>query len=221
MLNHHLQKQILNKLITAPTARYAELKPADIESNVFTYHLHQLIRDGLVEKCQDGSYCLTSSGKAAGITSKLSSSQLEQQAHAILLLLAIDDTKGWLLRKRIVHPLYGRTGFIHGEPRHDEPVTETAVRRFKQKTGLSASFTVSGSGYIRIYKQEELESFTQFTLLKAESITGTLLDKDTTGVNEWHKNPDLSDDSYIPSMKDLVALHGKDELFFADLTYHI
>ncbi len=166
MLEHHLQKDILDTLVKCPSARYADLKPASVEGNIFTYHLQLLVKQGIVLKGEDGRYCLTAQGKALGINNKLKPRDLLQQAHSVLLLMVRNANGDWLLRKRLVHPMYGKVGFIHGEPRVYENITWTADDILLAKTGLSADFSIAGSGYIRIFQSEELESFTHFTLLR-------------------------------------------------------
>lgn len=221
MIEHHLQKDILNHLVTVPSARFAELKPKDVEGNIFTYHLHELIKHKYVAKLEDGSYCLTSLGKAAGINNKLSGDALLQQAHSILLLMVRDERGRWLLRKRLVHPMHGKIGFIHAEPVVDESVAATGARVLALKSGLIAEFTVAGSGYIRITQNEDVESFTHFTLLGATGAEGELITADATGENAWHSNPDFSDGSFIPSMEDIATHAASGELFFTEFEYHL
>lgn len=222
MLVHHIQKHILERLVHSTSTRYADLRPANVDGNVFTYHLQQLIKAGPIEKTDDGLYCLTSAGKAEGISSKLTPIERQQQAHAVLLI-AIRDAEGrWLLRKRTVHPMFGRTGFVHGEPKAGEPVIVTAQKRLLHKTGLSAELTIAGSGFITIFQRDDLESYSQFTLLTGTVTAGDLLQKDETGENNWQKDPDFTSDAFVPSMPDLVhALNefGESKTFFKELTY--
>jgi ribosomal protein S19E (S16A) len=76
MLDHHLQKQILKDLVIRDGARFAELKPAHVDGNIFTYHLQQLVKMHYVEKTDEGRYQLTASGKRLGISSDLSAQQM-------------------------------------------------------------------------------------------------------------------------------------------------
>lgn len=219
MLEHHLQKQILAQLVICESARFAELKPANVDGNIFTYHLRQLIKQKYVEKCDDGSYCLTSSGKALGINSQLSPQAFLEQAHSILLLVVRDGSK-WLIRKRLAQPEYGKLGFIHGEPVLGELIATTASRVFKTKAGLEATFSPRGSGYIRIFKDNLMESFTHFTLLEAGAVSGSLIAKSGNGENTWVTEPDFAAPDMIPSMADIVnALEQNHGHIFLELSY--
>jgi hypothetical protein len=99
---------------------------------------------------------------------------------------------------------------------------ETAQRILREKTGLSAEFTLSGAGYIRIFKDNELESFTHFTLLRANAISYDIVQEDHSGENMWIKDPDFGSKEMIPSMLDLAhMLENHREMFLVDLRYEI
>ena len=216
---HHLQKEIINRLVHAEHLRFSELKPTSVDGNVFTYHLHQLLKGMLVVKRDDGSYELTGKGKALGITNTLSKDQLLSQAHSILLL-AVKSGDEWLLRRRLVQPIYGKWGFIHGEPVAGELTAQTASAILERRTGLKTSFTPKGTGYIRLFNGSELESFTHFTLFETTVLKRSIIESDTSGENRWFKQADILDSSVmISSMADLMAAMSEDEFFFRDLSY--
>ena len=222
MLEHHLQKEILFKLVTSPSARFAELKPAGVDGNIFTYHLQQLIKQKYVVKEKNGTYGLTSLGKAVGINILLSPKELLEQAHSVFFIIVRDKDGRWLLRKRLAHPMYGKIGFVHGEPNAHESLSVSAKKALKERTGLTATFTPMGSGYIRIFNGEDLESFTHFTLLRAHDLTGTLVKIKGNGENIWLDKPDFKSEEMIPSMSDLgqVIEDGASKIF-VELEYQV
>jgi hypothetical protein len=223
VITHHLQKQILHHLVTVECASFSELKPEDIEGNIFTYHLQQLIKQKNVEKRVDGSYCLTPDGKAVGINIKLSAREALQQAHSVLFM-ALKTENGWLVRKRLAHPMFGKVGFVHGEPIADEDIAVTAQRVFRDKTGLTARFVVAGSGYVRLFKDESLESFTHFTLLLARTAEGELLmhsAKHVNGENFWLERIEDTTEDLIPGMQHLAEQLTTENLFFSQLEFHL
>lgn len=229
MLEHHIQKEILQRLVLGHS-RFSELNPSGLDSNLYNYHLHQLIAHDYVEKSADKNYLLTEKGKAEGIHLKLNEKERLAQAHTILLLLVRDKTGRYLLRRRSAHPMFGKVGFIHGEPKADELLIDTAKRVFDRRTGMDADFKVSGSGFIRIFIADRLESFTSFTLLTAV-LHDTALKRtdDETGTNFWTEtpDPDFSDPDMLPSMADIVgavpAHHDNQQknVFFLDRCYFL
>jgi len=58
---HQLQRHILSRLINLGSGRYRDLKPKEVDGNLFTYHLKQLLDARLVEKSAN-IYKLTASG---------------------------------------------------------------------------------------------------------------------------------------------------------------
>lgn len=222
MVEHHIQRDILYKLVTSPTARFAELKPKDIDGNIFTYHLRQLIKNKYVEKSEDGSYHLTSLGKNIGINIRLKSKELLEQAHSIFLLIIRNEKGEWLLRKRLAHPMYGKYGFVHGEPEARKSIYEAANDALGQRTGLSAEFKPIGHGYITFLLDDEVESFTHCTFLEAYNLSGELIPVTGNGENTWLPEPDFASEDMIPSMTDIVeALRKKDDCFYVELSYQL
>jgi len=222
VIEHHLQKKILHTLVLHERARFADLKPHDMDSNMFTYHLQQLMKQQYVAKDEDGWYELTPSGKAEGVNITLPATTKWQQAHAILLLAVRDQSGAWLLRRRLAQPTYGLSGFIHGEPVASEAATETAAAILERRTGVAASFTPAGSGYIRIFQNGALESFTAFTLLAATIEQQEVKAQDETGENFWYEGSDFTAVDMLPSMANLVEqLESASGHFYADLRYDI
>lgn len=221
MVDHYLQKRIIADLVESEVARYAELKPGHIEGNVFTYHLHSLIKQKLITKNKDGSYSLTNEGKLFGINGSLKARELLEQAHAIVLL-SIQDSEGrWLLRKRLVQPMYGKIGFIHGEPKAGETIEEAGAQTLERRTGLRGYMEVKGSGYICLQDTVGLVAYSSFTLLEVTGLKGELRTADPHGENTWFDNPDFASLDMIPSMVDLTNAVLAPGLFFLDKAYTI
>lgn len=220
MIEHHLQKKVIADLVECETARFADLKPNHIDSNVFTYHLQVLLKQKFITKTTEGTYELTNKGKLYGINSSLRKHDLLAQAHSIILLSVRDENR-WLLRRRSVQPLYGKIGFIHGEPIAGETILAAANRILHKRTELKGALTVKGSGYVCLSDDKDLVSYSHFTLLEANNLQGTLKDSDAHGDNLWLQSPDFSSGEMIPSMQTLVEQITKSNLFFLDLSYRI
>ena len=83
---HYIQNKILYNLTLNEKARYSQLRPPEIESNHFIYHLKQLMIEKLVNKRTDGTYTLSSSGKAYVDRVSLSSFRLRSQPKIVTSL---------------------------------------------------------------------------------------------------------------------------------------
>lgn len=218
-MEHHIQKKIVYYLITHSYARFSDLKPKNMDSNIFTYHLKQLMTRGLVSKNNDGIYTLTPLGKVAGINVTLNRDELLLQAHTVLFLALHSKEHGWLMRKRLVEPMFHKAGFPHCEPVATKDIKVTASEIFKEKTGLDTTFTPKGSGYIRLFHGTELESYVHFTFMYADNFSGELITQTPHGENYWYRG-DFNSKEFIPSMKDIVDIFNTTNgYFFIDRSY--
>lgn len=88
IVEHHIQRQILRELVKGEAKRFSEIKPKAVESNLFMYHLRQLIRGGLVAKDNESSkYTLTKEGRLYADRSNLPTMKLRLQPKQITVLV--------------------------------------------------------------------------------------------------------------------------------------
>lgn len=133
---HHIQRDILRTLLSAPAVRFKDLKPAGLESNIFMYHLKTLIKEGLVEK-EEGGYGLTSAGKHFVDRANLASLKVRIQPKTITIL-AVENSDGKLLiLERLHQPFINHKGFPSGKIHYGESLQDAANRELIEKTGLT------------------------------------------------------------------------------------
>lgn len=214
---HHIQKNIMDKLSTAEVKRYGELKPAELDGNVFGYHLKALLIEKYISKSEQGDYALTQKGKDY-IVHRFENPLL--QAHSIFLI-ALRRGDKWLLRERLVQPLLGMSGFIHGEPVAGEPIVDTAVRRLQEKTGLHVDLQVQSSGLISITRDGALESYSHAVVLVGSTDDDISITKDSTGHNFWLPTSELSSATVLPSCVDIVTRINNHSSAPFDLHYNL
>ena len=209
LMIHHIRRSILDKLATAETLRYGELKPDELDGNVFTYHLKGLIVDGLVQKDATGDYSLTSAGRDYIVHRY---EDPTQSAHSIFLVV-IKRGSEYLLRRRKVQPLLGCAGFVHGEPEAGVSVLETAAKRVFDKTGIAGiELSIAGSALISQYQGEELQSFSQAVIIYGETDMDIAIESDETGENFWGELENF--EGLLPSCVDVVEMvHSKQTWF--------
>lgn len=196
---HHIRREALDRLATAESLRYGELKPVGLDGNVFTYHLKGLIVDRLVRKSEGGDYSLTQAGREY-IVRRFEDPMLS--AHSIYLIILKRGSE-YLLRSRIVQPLLGWSGFIHGEPLAGVDIIEGANKRLLDKTGIQGvELSVVGSALISQYLHDELQSFSHAVLIFGETDMDITINEDETGVNYWAELETA--DGLLPSSYDIV-----------------
>jgi 8-oxo-dGTP pyrophosphatase MutT (NUDIX family) len=220
---HRLQQHILQQLIMNQQLRYADIKPREVEGNLFMYHLRQLMKDGLVEKTATGRYQLTARGKL--YSDRLSLKSLTPRVQPrIVTLMAVEGSDGrWLWYRRKRQPLIHRIGFPYGKIHIGESVQQAAARELKEKTGLEAELQHRGDGYATTYEGSEPVSEILFHLFYGSNPRGQLLERSTIGEPFWAHPEDLEADSVMSNALDLLQLtqsyDGK--RFFAELSDHI
>ncbi|HMT18969.1 MAG TPA: hypothetical protein PKD15_02950 [Candidatus Saccharibacteria bacterium] len=198
---HHIRRTILDMLATAESLRYGQLKPKELDGNVFTYHLKGLISDKLIQKNVAGDYCLTHKGRDYIVH------RYEDSAYSahVIFLIVLQRNSEYLLRRRKVQPLLGYTGFIHGEPIAGEDILQTAGKRLENKTGISGvELTIVGSAMITQYRNEELQSFSHAIIVSGKTEKDIAIKEDATGENFWSELSRA--DTILPSCFDIVRM---------------
>lgn len=218
-MDHHIQRSIIYKLAFNEALRFSDLRPSNIENKLFDYHLKKVVHAGYVHKNLEGLYALTSEGRRFGVHVVDDSMGLIDQAHSVLFLVIrrkIDNA--WLLYSRRSHPLLGGVGFMHALPRADESAQESAQRVCTEKTGLVADFRFRGSGFFRIYEGDDLESFTNFTLMEASDVSGPLVQNDELASYFWADDIVTYSRDMLPNMSHLLKAYEDEGVFFLDET---
>lgn len=215
MLDHHIQRSIVYRLALLDSARFSDLKPDELDSKLFTYHLKKVVQAGLVSKNPEGLYELTPEGRRLGVhVFEKQIDQLDRATSVLFLVIRRKSDGAWLLYRRKTHPLINRAGFMHAAPNISEVITKTATKSVKDKTGLLCDFTVLGSGYFRVFDGDDLESFTHFTLLVCEDANGDLAQNDDYAEYWWEAQPDFKADDMLPNMAILAKAYQGGKPFF-------
>lgn len=220
MLDHYIQRDIVYRLAFTEGERFSDLKPDDIESKLFTYHLKKVVSAGYAEKGEDGLYRLTPEGRRIGVGAFRDHHMSIDRAYSVLLLVIRRSSDGaWLLYRRNTHPLIGLSGFMHTTPTALADAPTRAKEELLAKTGLHSEFTVAGEGYFRVYDGEELESFTHFTLLACDDVSGELVQDSDLAEYYWDSAPDFASPQMLPNMVTLHDLYMNTDQHFVEKTF--
>ncbi len=222
MLEHHIQKAIVYKLAFSSDLRFSELQPEELENKLFDYHLKIVVRDGYVEKNEDGLYRLTPKGRRVGVRAFEKQLALADRAEPVLILVVRQDPSSdspYLLYRRSIHPMLGKVGFMHAIPVVGESIAESATKQCLEKTGLTCEFKIMGSGYFTTYESDVLESFINFTLLVSDHAEGELKADDSAAEYFWQTNPDFSSKDMIPNMETLAKHYLAGKPFTIEQTF--
>lgn len=218
---HRIQQHVIRKLMFTPTARYADIKPDEVEGNLFMYHLRQLIKQALVIKLDKG-YKLSNAGRRYAETLSLASMQPRIQPKIVTLLVIRNKFGEYLLYERARVPYRGLVGFPYGKIHLGETIKEAAEREINEKTGLSAHLLHRGEVYLAIYEKKELISHMLCHVFSGVEPTGELVAKTEIGKCFWKRVEHPTSSRYMPGFNEIYELVKEPgPRFFAEVTCQV
>ena len=221
---HKIQRIILKNLLLNKELRFSELNSESISNDHFTFHIKQLVSNGIVLKGDDGLYRLTSDGKEYANRFDVDGGEvkLERQAKLGILVVACENGK-YLVQQRLKEPYYGYHGFVTGKIKWGEAVYEAASRELKEEAGLQGDFALKGIEHKMDYTSEgKLLEDKYFYIVKAFNLSGSLQESFESGKNFWAPMdeimtlPDLFGD--VPK---IIKAEKQDKLVFFEDKYTI
>ncbi|HUD10905.1 MAG TPA: NUDIX domain-containing protein [Candidatus Saccharimonadia bacterium] len=189
---HEAQTSILRELLFMPMAGFAELqKPTGLTSDHFTFHINRLVELKLVERTKRGQYRLTTTGKEYANRLDTDDHTIERQAKIAVLIVPTrmrdDNTREYMVQKRLKQPFYGRHGFMTGKLRWGETVVEGALRELDEETGLGGDLTIKGVYHKMDYATDgRMLEDKHFYVVRADNPTGTFKAAFEGGENYWY-----------------------------------
>ncbi len=182
-----IQKYIITKLITNPELKYSEILDASFESDLFNYHLQQLVMKGIVVK-KESIYSLSEKGMkiTANMDVQGNIIPLFRVSVALITLSKIDNRDMILLQKRLRQPYLNDITSIAGKVHQGELIENAASRKLKEESGLIATYRLIGIHRKMRYsvKQELLEDII-FHICVTNETKGQLILKNEYGENFW------------------------------------
>lgn len=135
---HEVQGSILRELLFHNGTNFASLNKLDLTNDHFTFHIHRLINEGIIEK-KGKLYFLTQKGKQFAGKLDIDSNKMEKFGTPGVAVTAKKIIKGvphYVVQQRLKEPFYGYWGYINGKIRFGEFSKDTARRELKEETGL-------------------------------------------------------------------------------------
>ena len=104
-IKHQIGRDIMAYLASHEQARFRDMRPVDVTTNLFTYHCKLLIKAGLVDK-NDAHYALTAKGRA--YVDRYMDVAVPRHSPKVVVMLLIQDGCGnVLVQKRHRQPYMG------------------------------------------------------------------------------------------------------------------
>lgn len=214
-LKHHIQRSIVAYLMTHEYARFRDLRPEGIDTNLFSYHLKLLLKNGYLLK-QEAGYTLSQPGVRYVDRVQSSTMYLRTQPKIITMLLVQDGYGKVLLQKRTKQPYINTWTLPYGKLHiEDVSVTAAGYREAQEKLHYDPhKLRHVGDCYIRIQTDGVIESATLAHIIRFE--TDSIRATDTL---QWVEPLDLPKLKLAPAVEYIVtrSFFG-DEFFFEEFT---
>jgi ADP-ribose pyrophosphatase YjhB (NUDIX family) len=168
-VSHHIQKHIIDVLMYTQTARFRDLRPPKVDTNLFTYHLKGLLKIGLIEKGEAGGYTLSSAGLSYVDRISTEKKSIRTQPKIINMLVIQNSDGDILLQKRTKQPYIDTWTLPYGKLHvEDRTVEKAAQREAFEKLGLeNPELEHAGDAYIRVMMDGSLLSTTLAHVFRA------------------------------------------------------
>ena len=217
-VKHHIQKYILSVLMHAKYARFRDLRPPRVDTNLYSYHLKVLLKSGMITKTE---YGYTLGARGLDYVDRVNADKLfvRNQPKIITMLVVQNSDGDVLLQKHIKQPYIDTWTLPYGKLHIDDESVESAgSREASEKLGISHRLvTHAGDCYIRIRESGKVVSSTLAHICRLES--------DDIVLNEhlvWARPHKLSQYDLAPAVEQIVArTFFRDPYFFEEFTSNI
>lgn len=217
-IKHHIQKHILAVLYRQRYARFRDLRPPRVETNLYSYHLKLLIKQQMVDKTPDG-YTLSNAGLQYVDRVSGSGFSVRSQPKIITMLVIQNSDGDLLLQQRIKQPHIDRWSLPHGKLHITDRSAEDAARReAREKLGVDIALRHAGDCYIRqINGDAAVLSSTLAHIFYAETDQVEVGDKFI-----WVRPHKLASYQLAPAVEEVVArTFFRDSYFFEEFTEQV
>lgn len=215
MIEHHIQRDILLRLMQAKTLRFSDLKPEGMESNSFMYHLRQLMNGGYVVQLDDKTYTLSPTGLSY-IDSLSLANTLPRKQPKLACIIALKNSDGkYLFAKRLMQPTIDTWMLPSGKQHFGESSQEHVKRETLQQFETEVATRYRGVLDVRIRHGDTIVTHLVGQVYSSEYNDEAPVDSPKFHY-EWRGRDDKI--ALTPGTSELIdALEAHDEPFFLSL----
>ncbi len=157
-ISHRIQKHILAHLMEHKFARFSEMRPPKTDTNLYSYHLKLLLKQGFVVKT-DKEYTLGTKGAVYVDRVSTNTVKLRPQPKIITMLVIQNDEGDVLMFKKRRQPFIQRWTLPYGKVHNsDLTIYEAAQREIDEKLNSLKvdSLKHVGDTYVHVTSTEEV-----------------------------------------------------------------
>lgn len=210
-IDHHIQKHIMSVLQCTEIARFRDMRPPCTDTNVYSYHLKQLVQRKFVEKI-DGGYRLRQKGmlyvdRMSGVA--------RTQPKIVTMLVLQNPNGDVLLYKRNKQPFAGTWSLPYGKIHiDDQSILAAAQREAREKLAADEplNLTHAGDCYIRSLADDDVVLSTLCHVFYGE--VGDIPENEKI---QWARPHKLAQYRLAPAVEEIVTrAFFRDPYFFEE-----
>lgn len=216
-IKHTIQKHILKVLLHQRYARYRDMRPLRVDTNLYSYHLKQLLKTSMILKTENG---YTLGVKGLVYVDRLNAERaFRREQPKIVTQLVIQNSDGnVLLQRRNKQPYIDLWTLPNGKLHMDDVSLVTAARReAKDKLGIEQeTMRHAGDCYLRVLS----ESSEIITLTLAHVFAFERDDIPQSDSVKWVKPHKLHTYELAPCVEQIIArTFFKDPFYFEEFEH--
>ncbi|MFO0703669.1 MAG: NUDIX domain-containing protein [Patescibacteria group bacterium] len=229
MKTFDIQKEIFRKLVSQKgPLRYRDMKPEDVENDLYNYHLQFLVTKGYIVRSKDG-YSLTDKGHKYISDEKPIdplgniSDLFKVNVITVVYRKNTDNELEILMQKRTRHPSMGHILVPGGSIRKGESWLAASERNIKTETGILITNPELKAFGRRIALDGEDVFMDSFYLIAiTDEFEGNLLPETEFGENVWMKSEDAikaqktQDDNLLVVAKVIEEIGKNTQLLYSE-----
>lgn len=218
---HAIQKHILTYLTYHKTAKFSELQPPRVKTNLFSYHLKLLIKNDMIEHADDG-YTLTILGLAYIDRLNDAGEFAYQQPKMVTMFVIQNGDGGILLERRTKQPYIDTWTLPNGKLSiDDESLHDAAVGEINAKLGIRhPHMRQAGDCYIRVMRGDApiTVTFAHIFAFETDGIPEATVDGSSY---IWVSARKLGSITLAPAVEQIIArTFFRDPLFFEEFVHN-
>ncbi len=208
---HFIRKHILRELSMTQWARFRDLRPANVDTNLYSYHLKQLCKEGYVEHVAAQGYRLSPLGLRFLDHVSLQTFEPRWQPKILTLIVAIHNNK-ILLWPKYKQPFINNWSLPSGKVHYEDASVKDGVLReltyFTSKTDVQ----VTHRGVVEFTARvgSDVVSHTIGHIFGADLEPGDITNERTN----WYDFDQIATLELSPATREIIADSLRHDAFF-------
>ncbi len=166
---HPIEHEILRILAFRKTARYRDMRPQGVDSNLFNYHRRVLVREGFIEKAPNAEYQLAVRGLKFIESTALGSLKSGYQPKLSIAFLLSDSQGRIAVWNKQAQPFIGMVHMPNCKLQYDDVTArDGAFRILREITSEEGvAINLKGIAEVSVRQHGELLSHTMYVIAQA------------------------------------------------------